>query len=72
MVKPCYGACVGFVGGLFIGWIVITFALDPDLVTEFQGFGNTPLILIAGVIGLFVGLVITYVTQKEKEESIFS
>jgi uncharacterized membrane-anchored protein YhcB (DUF1043 family) len=72
MVKPCFGACIGFVGGLFIGWIIQTFVIDPSAIDGIFGGANMSIILIAGVVGLIIGVAITYVTQKDEEESVFS
>jgi len=72
MVKTCFGACIGFVGGLLIGWIITSFVMDPGTIVEFQNMSNISIILIAGIIGLFVGLAICYITKKDKEESVFS
>lgn len=72
MIKPCFGACIGFVGGLIIGWVLVSFILDPDFIMEFQDTSSISIILIAGVVGLVIGLGITYVTKKDEEESVFS
>lgn len=65
MVKPCFGAIIGGVVGLLIGWIIYTFVMDQAAIEEFQRITNTSVILVAGVIGFVFGLIITYVTKKE-------
>jgi uncharacterized membrane-anchored protein YhcB (DUF1043 family) len=72
MVKPCFGACIGFVGGLFIGWIIQTFVMEAAAIDELLGGTHMSIILIGGVVGLIIGLIITYITQREKEVSVYS
>jgi multisubunit Na+/H+ antiporter MnhB subunit len=67
MIKPCYGACIGLIGGLVVGWIVITFVLDPDYLAEFQDVSSISINLIAGLIGLFIGFAICYVVKQREE-----
>lgn len=67
MIKPCYGACIGFIGGLVVGWIVITFVLDPEYLAEFQDVSSISINLIAGLIGLFIGFMICYVVQQRED-----
>ncbi len=65
MVKPCFGAIIGGVVGLLIGWIIYTFVMDQAAIEEFQRITNTTVIVVAGVIGFVIGLIISYVTKKE-------
>ncbi|MFX1239802.1 MAG: hypothetical protein ACFFA7_00985 [Promethearchaeota archaeon] len=67
MIKSCYGACIGLIGGLIIGWIVITFVLDPEYLAEFQDVSSISITLIAGLIGLFIGFTICYVAKQRDE-----
>ena len=65
MIKPCFGAIIGGVVGLLIGWIIHAFVMDQAAIEEFQRITNTSVILVAGVIGFVVGLIITYIFKKE-------
>ena len=65
MVKPFFGAIIGFVVGLLIGWIIYTFVMDQAAIEEFQRITNTTVIVVAGVIGFVIGLIISYITKKE-------
>ncbi len=65
MVKPFFGAIIGFVVGLLIGWIIYTFVMDQAAIQEFQRITNTSVILVVGILGILSGLIITFVTKKE-------
>lgn len=65
MIKPFFGAIIGFVIGLLIGWIIHTFVMDQAVIEEFQRITNTNVILIIGVIGLVAGLIICYIFKEE-------
>ena len=65
MVKPCFGAIIGGVVGLLIGWIIYTFVMDQAAIEDFQRITNTTVIVVAGVIGFVIGLIISYITKKE-------
>ena len=65
MVKPFFGAIIGGVVGLLIGWIIYTFVMDQAAIEEFQRITSIPIIVIAGAIGFVIGFIITYVTKED-------
>ncbi len=65
MVKLFFGAIIGLVVGLLIGWIIYTFVMDQAAIEEFERITNTTFFLVAGIIGLVIGLIVSYLTKKE-------
>ena len=67
MIKPCYGACIGLIGGRVVGWFLITFLVDPEYLAEFKDVSIISINLIAGLVGLFIGFTICYVVKQREE-----
>ena len=65
MARSFYGACIGFIGGLLIGWIIESFIMDQAARNEFLSFtNNISIVIILGIVGLVVGFVIMYITDS--------
>ena len=63
--RSFYGACIGFIGGLLIGWILESFIMNQSAINEFQNLTHTSIILVLGIVGLVIGFIIMYVTKGE-------
>ena len=65
MAKSFYGACIGFIGGLLIGWIIDSFIMDEAARNDFLNLtNNISIVIILGIVGLVVGFIITYITDS--------
>ena len=66
MARSFYGACIGFIVGLTIGWIIESFIMDQAARNEFLSItNNISIVIVLGIVGLVVGFFIMYVTNKE-------
>ena len=65
MIKPCFGAIIGGVVGLLIGWIIQTFVLDLATIEEIERITNIPFYLIIGIIGFVAGSIISFIFKEE-------
>ena len=65
MARSFYGACIGFIGGLVIGWIIESFVMDQSAINEFYSITNTSIVIVLGIVGLVAGFFIMYVTNSK-------
>ena len=66
MARSFYGACIGFIGGLLLGWILESFVLDQAAIDDFRSVTNTSLVIVLGIAGLAIGFFIMYVTNPKE------
>ncbi|MFX1570495.1 MAG: hypothetical protein ACFFCV_19325 [Promethearchaeota archaeon] len=67
MARSFYGACIGFIGGLLIGWIIESFIMDAADKIEFLRItNNISIVIILGIAGLVIGFIIMYVTSDKE------
>lgn len=66
MARSFYGACIGFIGGLLLGWILESFVLDQAAINDFRSVTNTSLVIVLGIAGLAIGFFIMYVTNSKE------
>ena len=67
MARSFYGACIGFIGGLLIGWIIDSFIMDQAARQEFLSItNNVSIVIILGIVGLVVGFFIMYITSNKE------
>ena len=66
MARSFYGACIGFIGGLLLGWILESFVLDQAAIDDFRSVTNTSLVIVLGIAVLAIGFFIMYVTNSKE------
>ena len=65
MVKTIIGAFIGFFGGLLMGWIFITFIITESTIAEFENMTNISSVLVGGIVGIIIGSLIAYSTDRK-------